>query len=164
MNKKVIYAMAGPIGSGKTEFARRLADRLGAPMFSVDATCSVLRHPISTIEDYNAIYPEARELVTELAKDALREGYSVVFDFGGTKGHWEWLNSLATEFGAKVEIFHFQVPKSIRLDRVRKRNLDPTSIFKFTDAEFEAMPQESEVPALGADLVVHIVDENGLTN
>ena len=144
--KPVIYAMAGPIGSGKTTLAARIAQEKHAAFFPIDQFIKMLGQPINNTEQYDSYYGGMRDVIANVSLQFLSRGISVAFDFGGTKGHWNWLQPLAESANADVEIYHLIVPIEVRRQRVRVRNSDPAAVFHFSDEEFDTMPKESITP------------------
>lgn len=144
--KPVVYAMAGPIGSGKTTWAKRIAAEKHAAFFSIDQFIKMLGQPIHTAQDYDRFYLGMRGVIASAALQFLNRGISVVLDFGGTRGHWDWLRSLAESANADVEIHRLNIPLEIRRERVKARNSDPDAVFQFSDEEFDSMPKDSTTP------------------
>src|SRR4051812_40132474 len=108
--KPVIYAMAGPIGSGKTTLARQIATEKPTAFFSIDQLIKMLGQPISNAQDYEKYYFGMRDIVANISIQFLSRGISVALDFGGTAGHWDWLKAIADTTKADVEIYHLIVP------------------------------------------------------
>lgn len=148
--KPTIYVMTGTIGAGKTTFAKKLAKEKKTVVFLIDDSIRKLKVPIKSIEDYDKCYYGVRNIITDCVLQLLRLNQSVVLDFGGNVGHWEWLTSIADQTGANIEIFHLLAPVDVRRERVRKRNLDPNE-FHFSDEEFESMPKVSATPQVQRD-------------
>lgn len=138
--------MAGPIGSGKTTLAKRIANERNTAFFSIDQCIKTLGQPIGSAQEYEKYYFGMRDVIANASLQFLSHGISVVFDFGGTAGHWTWLKALADSANADVEIYHLIVPIEVRRERVRARNSDPGFIFHFSDEEFDSMPKESTPP------------------
>lgn len=155
-NRK-LYAMVGAIGSGKTTFAKRLAEEKNAVFFSIDQNIKQLGQPINSQKDYDKYYFGMREIIADHAVKVLKCGVSVVLDFGGNVGHWEWLSSISADADADVEIFHLVAPIEVRRERIRKRNLDPDVVFRFSDQEFESMPVDSAAPIERPGLKVTLI-------
>ena len=155
--RPVIYAMVGTIGSGKTTYARNLADEKKLIPFCIDENIKQLGQTISSKEDYDKFYFGVRAIITDYASKALKLGKSVVLDFGGSVGHWEWLHSLAEQTNSEIEIFHLLAPVEVRRERVKRRNSDPDVSFRFSDEEFDTMPTESAAPSLQPGMKVTVI-------
>ena len=156
--RSVIYAMVGTIGSGKTTYARKLASEKQAILFCIDEDIKQLGQPVESKEDYDKYYFGVRAIIADHASKILKIGMSVVFDFGGSVGHWEWLRSIATQSNSEIEIFHLIAPREVRRERVRKRNADPEAAFQFSDEEFDSMPGESATPSAQPGLKITVVN------
>lgn len=81
-----LIGIAGPSGSGKSELSRRLAQRLSAPVISMDSYYRALNH--LTVEERAAVnFDEPASIDDELLRQhvlAIREGRAVeipVYDF-----------------------------------------------------------------------------------
>jgi predicted kinase len=146
MKKPTLYAMAGTIGSGKTTFAKKLAKQKKAAFFSIDKHIKQLGQPIKTTKDYDRYYYGVRSVIEDYAVQLLRLRQSVVLDFGGSNGHWNWLKAIAKKTKSNIEIFHLLAPMEVRRERVKKRNLDPKTVFRFSAKEFNEMPLVSTTP------------------
>lgn len=144
--------MVGPMGSGKTTLALSISKDREARFFSLDKTIKEFNKPIKDIKDYEFHMAEALEIIGTNAIQALKINQSVVLDFGGGIGHWEWLKNIADSSGANIEIYQFEIPIEERLKRVRKRNQDkPKDIYHFTMSDEEVMgsksPRETPEPS-----------------
>lgn len=132
--------MVGPMGSGKTTLALKIAKEKKANYYSLDKTIKEFNIPIRNINDYEVHMVKALEMISEWAIQALMSGNPVVLDFGGGLGHWEWLKNIADSTNAYIEIYHFEVPLEVRLARVKKRNEEkPKDIFHFVMSEEEVI-------------------------
>ena len=155
---KIIYAVAGQMGSGKTTLARKLAQEKKALFFSTDQWIANLGVPIGSHENYAKYYTGLRDRIFEVAKQALSLEVPVVFDFGvnlpnGRAG----LQKFASACGADLEIYHVSVPTEICRERVRERNIKkPEDIFSFTfsDEDFDIISKNYEPPTENFRIVV----------
>jgi predicted kinase len=155
-----LYAMVGTIGSGKTTYAEKLSREKGAIFFSIDKHIKLLGQPIGSKENYDRYYFGVRDVIADYTLQLLNLGQSVVLDFGGSVGHWEWLSSLADQAKANIQIFHLIVPIEVRRERVRKRNSDPKTIFRFSDDEFNSMSTVSAAPNVTRPgLLITVIDQ-----
>lgn len=145
--KPTLYAMTGLIGAGKTTFAKKLSKEKKAVVFLIDHHIRQLGRPINSIEDYDKCYFGVTNIISDVACQLLKLGQSVVLDFGGNVGQWEWLSAIADQTDANIEIFHLLGPFEVRKQRVQKRNLEPGE-FNFSDEEFASMPTISAAPSV----------------
>jgi predicted kinase len=140
-----IYAMVGPMGSGKTTLAMKIAREEGAPFQSLDGTIKAFNQPIGDLRGYESLMPKALELMFSKALEALKTGQSVVFDVG----RWTWLRELADAADAKIEIYYFEISSEERWRRVQKRNEEkPEGVFHWTMSkeDFDAQDSLCQLP------------------
>lgn len=147
--KSLIYAMTGGNGAGKTTYALKLSKEKGAKFFSLDKTIKDFNQPIQSYEDYMLYFQQALDLMSSQAVQFLKNGDSVVFDFGGGLSSREWLKQIAKLSGAKVEIYHLEVPLEERRRRIKKRNLEKQEniyFFNMNDEHFDKQNKEDPPP------------------
>ena len=140
-----IYGMLGPMGSGKTTLALRIAKERGALFQSLDGTIKGLNEPIGSLEGYERLMPRALNLMFTNALKALKNGQSVVFDVA----RWPWLKELADAADAKIEIYYFEISSEERWRRVKKRNQEkPEGVYHWTMSkeEFDAQDPTRRLP------------------
>jgi predicted kinase len=143
--KPLIYAMTGGNGSGKTTFALKISKEKGAKFFSLDKTIKDFNQPIQSYEDYMVYFQQALDFMSSQAVQFLKEGHSVVFDFGGGVATRGWLKHIARSSGAEVEIYHLEVPIDERRRRIQKRNLEKQKdvyFFHMDDEHFNNQNKE----------------------
>lgn len=129
-----IYAMVGPMGSGKTTLALNIAKEKKALFQTLDGTIKSFNEPIEDLEGYEKLMPKALDLMFSKALEALKNGQPVVFDVG----RWPWLLELANAADAKIEIYNFQISSEERWRRVQKRNSEkPEGVYHWTMSKVE---------------------------
>lgn len=141
-----IYAMVGPMGSGKTTLALKIAKEQGALFQTLDGTIKSFNEPIGDLKGYESLMPKALDLMFSRALQALKSGQSVVFDVA----RWPWLIELADAANAKIEIYHFEIPVEERWRRVQKRNAEKIeNVYHWTMSkeEFDAQDTHRELPS-----------------
>ena len=137
--------MIGPMGSGKTTLALKVAQEQGAFFQSLDGTIKNLNEPIDDLQGYERLMPKALSLMFSRALDALKSGRSVVFDVG----RWPWLMELANAADAKIEIYYFEISSEERWRRVQRRNQEkPDGVYHWTMSkeEFDAQDPTRRLP------------------
>lgn len=153
-----IYAMVGPMGSGKTTMALKIPNELGALFQSLDGTIKAFNEPIGDLNGYERLMPKALDLMFSRALDALKKGQSVTFDIA----RWPWILELAEAADAKIEIYYFDISPEERWRRVQKRNLEkPEKVYHWTMSkeEFDAQDFNRKLPPSMPGLtVIHITE------
>lgn len=147
--KPVIYAMTGGNGSGKTTYALKISKEKPAHFFSLDKTIKDFNQPIQSYEDYMVYFQQALDLMSSKAIQHLKEGTSVVFDFGGGISSRPWLKQIAESVCAEIEIFHLEVPLEERKRRIQQRNKEMNQdvyFFHMSDDEFDKHNQQDPPP------------------
>lgn len=140
-----IYAMVGPMGSGKTTLALKIAKEKSALFGSLDGTIKSFNQPINDLKDYERHMAKALDVLFARAIEALKKGQSVVFDIC----RWPQLKDLADEVDAKIEIYYFDIPAEERWRRVQKRNQEkPVGVYYWTMSreEFDAQDFHRKLP------------------
>jgi predicted kinase len=151
--------MTGGNGSGKTTYALKLSKEKEAKFFSLDKTIKDFNQPIQSYEDYLLYFQQALNLMSSQAIQALKEGDSVVFDFGGGISTREWLKQIAKSTGAGIEIYHLEVPLEERRRRIQKRNLEKQEdlyFFHMDDKHFDKHNKE-DPPAPPAESGIEVI-------
>lgn len=161
MSDRIIYALTGGNGAGKTTYALKVAKETGALFLSLDKTIKDFNQPIKSYDDYMTHFQRALVSMSSQAGLALEETGSVVFDFGGGIATRPWLKQIAESSGAKIEIFHLEVPVEERRRRIRQRNKEQDGsvyFFHMSDDEFSLQNLgESQPPPAEAGINVTIV-------
>ncbi len=162
--RPLIYAMTGGNGAGKTTFALKISKEKQAQFFSLDKTIKEFNQPIQSHEDYMSFYQQALDLMSSQAIQILKEGKSVVFDFGGGISSRPWLKKIAESSGEKIEIFHLEVPLEERKRRIQQRNVEKHKdvyFFHMDDDEFEKHNRQDPPPPPTEDGIKVVIVRNG---
>ncbi len=113
----------GPLGSGKTTIARKLATRLNASYISIDIILK--KYGLDQVSPDAACIPvknflKANEIVLPEAKETLRNGRIVIFD--ACFYHKKQIGHLIKNLPFPHYVFTLKVPLSICIERDKKRN------------------------------------------
>ena len=161
--RPLIYAMTGGNGAGKTTFALKISKEKQAKFFSLDKTIKEFNQPIQSYEDYMSFYLQALDLMSSQAIQLLKEGQSVVFDFGGGVSSRPWIKQIAESSGAEVEIFHLEVPLEERKRRIQQRNIEKRQdvyFFHMDDEEFDKHNKQDPPPPPIEDRIKVVIVDN----
>lgn len=144
-SKPKIYAMIGPMGSGKSTMAMKIAQETGALYLSLDGTIKSFNVPIKDLQDYESHMERAHTIMYQQALEALRGGRSVAFDVA----RWQVLDRLSEETETEIIVYYFEISAEELWRRVQKRNLEkPHQIYHFTMSkeEFDAQDPRRNLP------------------
>ena len=150
-----LYFISGFIGSGKTTYAKELADRTKGFRFSIDEWMiplfgehmerELLNQRILTLEN---LFKEASSQLTKL-------GVPVIFDFGyWSREDRDRIVSWASEQGYNCEIHYLDVPYETCCQRAIVRNEAPRGkSYEMTPDMMEMFWSWFEVPAKDENVV-----------
>lgn len=154
-----VILVTGGTGAGKTTYARKLCDEIGAIRFSIDDWMTGLFWMDAPSDGEIPMFDWAMErigraekLIRQTAEESLKRGVSVVLDLGFTKAEHRrafarWANSL----GHSCELHWVDVPPDMRWERVQNRNREQDETFAMTVPRemFDFMESEWEDPVIG---------------
>lgn len=149
----LIYLITGGTGAGKTTYALKLADEIGAIRFSIDDWMTTLfwmdsPNPISHEWAMSRI-GRCEAMIWDNATQALKRDLPVILDLGFTKAsHRQKFKELAEGAGFKSELHWVDVPAEERWARVQTRNTERGETFAMTVTRelFDFMEGEWEAP------------------
>ena len=153
-----IHLVFGPVGAGKSTYARALAEREGGVRLAIDDWMHELFAPdIVDMLDFGWIMARVRrceQRIRGTALDVLRTGTPVVLDLGLMKtASRAAFRAWAAEHGHALGDHFVHARAPVRAERVRARNATRGETFSFevTPAMFEFMEGMFEPPA-GSEL------------
>lgn len=168
MPSPIIYLICGSTGAGKTTYAIRLSDRVGAVRFSIDEWMSALYwmdapkplEPAWAMERVQRCYSQ----IWVTARQVAQHGTSCVLDFGfGQRSDRLKYSATAREAGLSVQLHYLDVPAHERWRRIEGRNAQKAEtyqlpfdvtreMFDFVESIFES-PTEAEIAEINGTVV-----------
>ena len=149
-----VHLVFGPVGAGKSTYARALATRTAGVRFALDDWMHELFAPdIVDFSDFGWIMARVRrchQRIRGTALDVLRTGTPVVLDLGLMKAASRAeFRAWAAEHGHAVHDHVVHAPAPVRAERVHARNVARGETFSFevTPTMFGFMEQLYEPPA-----------------
>lgn len=148
-----LHLVAGPIGAGKTTYARKLADRVPGVRFSIDEwMLSLFGADMAAPLDPAWIFERVKrcnDRITDTALLLAATGIDPVLDLGFTRmSDRDAIAKAATKEGHEVKLHWSDAPQLERWARVEKRNEErgDTYSFPITRHMFDFMEATVEVP------------------
>jgi predicted kinase len=166
MSSAQVILVVGSTGAGKTTYARKLADELGALRFSIDEWMVPLFGP-DRPEPIRYDWMIERvgrceDMILTMVAQAGTRGLSCVLDLGFTKkDHRARIAAACEDMGLPTAIHFVDVPAPIRWERVQSRNREQgetyamqvdRSMFQFMETIWEP-PLPDEWQANGGRLI-----------
>jgi predicted kinase len=160
----VVHLVCGPTGSGKTTYARRLAEQEGAVRFSIDEWMSALfwmdaSHPFEPSWAMARVQ-RCAGLIWNTAREVCLRGVPCVLEIGLTSLESRTRYSgLARDAGLPVKLHLVDAPQDVRWARVQARNSEAgeggqlpfeltREMFDFVETMWEP-PSDQELAAMG---------------
>jgi predicted kinase len=119
----IVYLLCGLPGSGKTTYATKLEEE-GAVRLTLDEELFKLHGRELPEGTYPEAEKETKELLTNRLIEYLKEGKSVVLDWGfWKKEERDRIKILVLEHGGEPRLLHFKVDMNEQLNRTQGRDL-----------------------------------------
>ena len=165
MGTPALHFVCGPVGSGKTTYARALAARSKAVRFSTDEWIARLfgkeRPSPCPVEWAVERAERCKTLMWPLAEEVIAHDGNTVFDIGlPLQDERDAFRSWAMGTRAVVKMHYLDVGRETRLARVQQRNQERagTYFFEVSPAMFDKLDAAFEPPTddelYGAMIVV----------
>ena len=151
--RPVVYLMVGLPCSGKTTYARALADATGAVRLTPDEWHARLFGSDAADPDHDRRHDTVEEIMWDLAGVLVARGVDVILDFGfWTAGERERVARRVKAFGAEPSWHYLDVEPGVLRQRVAARNADPSYTMKIPDGCMEAWTAVFQPPTAGERL------------
>ena len=118
-----LHLLYGPVGSGKTTYAKRLAKQLPAVHFSADEWMYTLHGKNPEPDQFPIYFKRIEELSLSVIKQILLCGSHVVYDYGlWTRAARDQMRDLAIQLSVPYKLYSIYAPDHLRKERVMRRN------------------------------------------
>ncbi|MCG9544055.1 ATP-binding protein [Vibrio sp. Isolate33] len=150
-----IYLVCGFIGSGKTTYSKKLADKHGAFRFSIDEWMIPLYGEHMEREVFDQRLATLQDLFKESAQQLFTLGVPVIFDFGfWRKVDRDKFTNWAEKLGVESEVHYLDVPFDTCKQRAVARNSElHGKSYEMTPDMLELFWSWFETPAPNEDVV-----------
>ncbi|WP_395375228.1 AAA family ATPase [Marinicella sp. W31] len=135
-----IYLLEGPIGAGKTTYARQLSQKISAPHFNLDNWMAKLfesdKPKTPCIDWYLERKSRCLEVIYDMAHRVLLTNKKIILELGlvqrvSRNQFYQWVNKV----GFDLQVLVLNAPRSIRKERVKKRNIEKNESFSMEVSE-----------------------------
>ncbi len=129
-----IHLVVGPVGAGKSTFARRRCREHGAVCLTLDEWMTTLfsddRPDVGVAEWYVERAARCVEQIWRVTRGVLRTGTDVVLEIGLIlRRDREGLYERVDAFGAGLTVYVLDAPRELRRERVERRNRERGATF-----------------------------------
>lgn len=123
----VIHLIEGPVGSGKSTFAARLAARQGGVHLALDRWFATLFSPDRPESGFVPWYLERKDrcvdVIWSVARAFVETGKDAVLELGLIqRQERETVYRRAEDEGLELSVYVLDEPREVRRERVRQRN------------------------------------------
>ena len=142
-----VHMICGPLGSGKTAFARRLERELPALRFTHDEWMTVLFGKDPPPDRFPDHFQRVSALINSFWPKCVDLGWDVILDLNFWKRRERnEARSVAATHGAAAILYWLDCPKPLAWERIQKRNSEPGALL-IAPATFETLWPQFESPA-----------------
>jgi predicted kinase len=154
-----VHLVCGFLGTGKSTFARRLADERCAVRFSLDELYLRLFADGPTYELDQRALDRLLAALHGLWPEVARAGADVVLDFGfWNRALRDETRALASAVGAETRLYLLRCPDDVAIARCLRRN-GTQGAFLISEKGYHELKSRFDAP--GADEAPELVDTNG---
>lgn len=161
-----LHLIEGPVGAGKSTFAKSLAARIKAPHIALDEWFTKLFSPDRPATDlmpwYVARKTRLLEHIWQHAQDLMACGITPILELGLVQRRdREAFYQRAREAGMDLQVYLLQASRDVRRERVMRRNIEqgptfsmivPAPFFEMASDVWEE-PDEFEIAEHGIDII-----------
>ncbi len=148
-----IHLIEGPVGAGKSTFAKSLALQTNGVHIALDEWFTKLFSPDRPVDHFISWYVERKERLLELiwnhAHSILLSGSDPILELGLIQRHGRVVFcQKVVDDGIELRIHILDAPREVRRERVRRRNTEKGSTFSMIvpDSVFEMASDLWEAP------------------
>jgi len=141
-----IHMICGPLGSGKTTFARHLEGELPALRFTHDEWMAIVYGQDPPRDRFPDFFQRISTLINSLWPKCVDLGWDVILDlnFWKRRQREEVREMVAAHRGTAI-LYRLDCAKALAWQRIQKRNSDPRALH-IAPATFEALWPQFEPP------------------
>ena len=137
MKQAQIHMISGPIGAGKTTYALKLSDDLGAVCFSIDDwMVTLFGDDVPSTMDPAWIFPRVarcEKQIWSVARRLAKLGTPCVLDLGFQRAeHRQRYRKLVNEAGFVLKLHSVEADQGVRWCRVEERKSEKGSTYRLT--------------------------------
>lgn len=127
MKHPSVIILLGPIGAGKSYFARQLADEIGIVRLNADAIRLAMYGSVEAIREQNGFSTQANRklwgVMNYFVRESLHRGQSVIYDtmrFNSLRAR-QALKKLVKPYGANIIVVWVTIDFSLAAERAQTR-------------------------------------------
>ncbi len=120
-----LYLIHGFVGSGKTTFAKKLAQETGAVRFTPDEWIIHFYGTNPNADEFEICHVRVKDMIWQMTKEFLARGQSVILDYGfWTRQSRDEYRNKAKELGSEVILYALPSGFQVCKDRALKRTAE----------------------------------------
>lgn len=150
----VMHLIVGNTGSGKTTYSNLLKTKTNGVVFSIDKWNKTLflkdKKETDGLDWFLERIERSESIILDLVSQLKQSNTDAILDLGFSKfTHREKFRNFAKTNAIEVKLHFIDLPKSLRKERVLKRNTEKGNTFAFevSEADFNFMESWFEIPS-----------------